>query len=182
MLEAFVKYIVGELGAIAKAPAVFALAVIVSGLIIWRLMEWGYGRENSLLRLQPAEQKAILETLRKVIGAEWAPLTDAEIARLADALRPLPKRRVQMMYENALGSALALTLRTAFQQAGWEILYFGRGGGLDAGFAVGSGAGLPALVKASFEKTTALTPNLIRPHEPEDARSTFIVSVGIKDR
>src|SRR5882762_3105406 len=129
-----VKYIIGEFSVIRAAPVSFGLSVIAVGLLIFYLMTWGYGRENSYLRTQlddykeklkgatPQEARDRIDQLENaanlVIGKRWQPLTYAEVSKLAEQLKPIVDQfRVSIMYENALGQDLAQTFADAFIKA-----------------------------------------------------------------
>ncbi len=77
----------------------------------------------------PEEAKAKIDALERTvnltIGRRWDPLTKPEIAALAVNLTSVPKIRVQIMYENALGKDLAQSFYDAFKQAGWDDASFG---------------------------------------------------------
>jgi hypothetical protein len=85
MLEDFIKYILGEWRTIAQAPVSFFLSVLVLGIIIWAVMNWGYGREMSLLRQQVADYK---DRLSMVFPKE---------AKKADSQAPI---NISFEYEN----------------------------------------------------------------------------------
>ena len=58
MFEQFVRYILGELRLIAKAPLVFGAAVLFLGAIIWAALRWRYSgmieRRNDIIALYKA--------------------------------------------------------------------------------------------------------------------------------
>jgi hypothetical protein len=56
-MKDFVEYILKEARVILGAPIAFTAAVFALGVTIWWFMEWGHGRENSLLRQQVADYK-----------------------------------------------------------------------------------------------------------------------------
>src|SRR5882757_163460 len=97
------KYILGEFSIIRAAPVAFVLSLVAASLLIFYLMTWGYGRENSYLRTQlddykeklkgatPQEARDRIDQLEKmsneVIGKRWQPLSAAEVSKLADQLK-----------------------------------------------------------------------------------------------
>jgi hypothetical protein len=136
------KYIIGEFSVIRSAPVSFGLSVIAVGLLIFYLMTWGYGRENSYLRTQlddykeklkgatPQEARERIDALeaaaKETIGKKWAPLTAAEMDQLSEQLKVTPKITVHVMYENQLGKELAENLFACFKRAGWPDIQITR--------------------------------------------------------
>ncbi|HEV7407499.1 MAG TPA: hypothetical protein VGO01_03340 [Bradyrhizobium sp.] len=98
-----VKYILGEFSVISGAPVAFILSLVAVGLLIFYLMSWAFGRENSYLRTQledykeklkgatPQEAsdriKALEAAAAIAIGKKWPPLSSDEVASISNALR-----------------------------------------------------------------------------------------------
>jgi len=123
---------------IARAPLPFFIALVVAGAIIWIVLAYSYrtrlsnlASEIALVTRQrddyrdklggasPDEAKRKMEELEKrvkeTIGSRWEPLTKDEAARLAAAVAKLEKRRIQVMFANQLGKALARSIADAFE-------------------------------------------------------------------
>jgi len=41
-MEAFVRYVVGEMSTIAHAPVAFVAATLIAGVLIWWMLDWRY--------------------------------------------------------------------------------------------------------------------------------------------
>jgi hypothetical protein len=179
-----VKYILGELAVIRGAPVAFLLSLLATSLLIFYLMTWGYGRENSYLRTQlddykeklkgatPQEARDRIDQLEKlsneVIGKRWQPLTPAQIDKLAEELKPfLNTVKVSIMYENSLGKSLAESVDIAFDKAGWTNRSLGTGSGLGPHLSVGVGSNNALKLKKAVEAATGYRIDASRPQEPE---------------
>ncbi len=189
------KYILGEFSVIRGAPIAFMLSIVAVGSLIFYLMTWGYGRENSYLRTQlddykeklkgatPQEARDRIDQLEKmanlVIGKRWQPLLPAEIAKLSEQLKPIVNHfMVQIMYENALGQELAQTIVDAFNKAGWTRYTFMPGSGLGAGLSTGVGSDATLKLKSAIEASTTYKVSVSRPSQAQ--HSDFIyLAVGV---
>jgi hypothetical protein len=201
VIEQFSKYVLGEIGVIAGAPAIFLIAILVVGSIIWWAMDWRYSgvianrdAEISSLRTQrdeyknksggasPDEVKAKLDELaemsRYTVGAKWPPLTSQEIASLSTKFASIPKQRIQVMYSNYRGKDLAQTFVDALKQAGWTNILFSEGSGLGFGISTGRGKGTAILLRKAIEQTTKLKVSSLGTDDPYEMDSCFI-AVGI---
>jgi hypothetical protein len=189
------KYILGEFSVIRGAPIAFMLSIIAVGSLLFYLMSWGYGRENSYLRTQlddykeklkgatPQEARDRIDQLEKmanlVIGKPWQPLLPAEIAKLAEQLKPIADQfRVQLMYENALGQDLAQTFADAFNKAGWTKYALMPGSGLGAGLSTGRGSDATLKLKSAIEASTTYKVSVIRPGEVQLGDLVYL-AVGV---
>ncbi len=178
------KYILGEFSVIRAAPVAFVLSLVATSLLIFSLMTWGYGRENSYLRTQlddykeklkgatPQEARDRIDQLEKlsneVIGKRWPPLTSAQIAKLADELKPFANVvKISIMYENSLGKELGVSIDKAFDQAGWSNKSFTPGSGLGPHLSVGIGSDTALKVKKAVETATGYKVDASRPDEAE---------------
>jgi len=126
----------------ANLPTFFVILVLIVGAV-WVAFNWSYGAvlatKNGQIELQdrqladyrdklkgatPDQAKAKIDslerTVRMTVGKDWEPLSKAEIAVLASKLKALPKTRIQIMYENALGKDLAQSFLDAFKAAEWD--------------------------------------------------------------
>src|SRR5258708_1769808 len=106
MLEAFIKYVLGEFRIIWDAPLSFATSVAAVALITWFAMDWRYGgvisnkdSELSLAKAQrddyrdklggatPDQARAKIEalerTVKMTVGTRWVPLDKSQISTLA---------------------------------------------------------------------------------------------------
>ena len=109
---------------VAAAPIPFAIALIGIAAAILLAVAWScrrmLGRRAG--RRPGAEEEnsdALERMLALTIGARWTPLNESEIAALSTRLTDIPKIRVQIMYENALGKDLAQSFYEAFKLAEW---------------------------------------------------------------
>lgn len=203
-MDPIIKYVLSEIQVIAQAPIIFLIALMVSGTVIWWVVNWSLSSvlahrnaEITLLRSQRDDYKdklggaspdqakakidALEQTLNLTIGSSWQPLSKAEIKALSADLSNIPKVRVQIMYENALGKALAQSFYDAFKQAGWHGATFGPGAALDAGITVGQGSGTAAALKTAIESASDLSVEVIRPNESEWPDLVFL-AVGINSK
>ena len=113
------------------------------------------------------------------IGSRWAPLNEAEIAALSTRLAEIPKIRVQIMYENALGKELAQSFYEAFKLAEWGGAALGIGSGLGYGVTIGQGSGTATIaLKSAIEATTQLKVAIVRPDQPQWPGVVFL-AVGV---
>jgi hypothetical protein len=182
-------------------PKTFALMTAVIITVVWLIVNYSYStilsNKNSQIELQdrqlsdykqkldgasPDQAKAKIDALEKTIdltiGKRWEPLTKSEIAALSQALSDVPKIRVQIMYENALGKDLGQSFYDAFKQAGWTDATFGTGGGLGYGVTTGQGAGSAVALKAAIEKSSKVKVEALRTDQKEWPGLIFL-AVGI---
>ena len=128
----------------------------------------------------PDEAKARLEALERnanwTIGPQWRSLKSSEIARLKEAIGNLPKRRVQIMYSNHLGAALAGEFTEVFKDLGWPIVSLGEGGGLGFGISTGRGKGMAIDLKKAIEASTDF---VVSSHGPEEADMPDLVFLAV---
>jgi len=187
---------------IARAPLPFFIALVVASAIIWIVLSYSYrtrlsnrASEIALVTRQrddyrdklggasPDEAKRKMEELEKrvkeTIGSRWEPLTKDEAARLSAAVAKLEKRRIQVMFANQLGKALARSIADAFETAGWNDTRFSEGGGLEIGISTGRGNGLALKLKEAIEASTRFkNVHSFGPTEP-DIPGIVFVGVGI---
>jgi len=117
--------------------------------------------------------------LALTIGARWTPLNEAEIAALSTRLTDIPKIRVQIMYENALGKDLAQSFYEAFKLAEWGGAALGIGSGLGHGVTIGQGSGTATIaLKSAIEATSRLKVEIVRPDQPQWPGVIFL-AVGV---
>jgi hypothetical protein len=113
------------------------------------------------------------------IGSRWTPLNEAEIAALSTRLTDIPKIRVQIMYENALGKDLAQSFYEAFKLAEWGGAALGIGSGLGYGVTIGQGSGTATItLKSAIEATSQLKVAIVRPDQPQWPGVVFL-AVGV---
>ena len=113
------------------------------------------------------------------IGSRWTPLNEAEIAALSARLTDIPKIRVQIMYENALGKELAQSFYEAFKLAEWGGAALGIGSGLGHGVTIGQGSGTATIaLKSAIEATSQVKVAVVRPDQPQWPGVVFL-AVGI---
>lgn len=170
MLDAVIKYLLGELWVISQAPVTFAVAMTVIAVVMWKALSWRFAAKDDLIALykarldgaspdQARERIQSLEaTLKKVVGTEWPTLTQQQIQGLAHAARSIEKRRIQVMYENPFGKSLARQIADAFEMSGWDVI-FGTGSGLEDGIVVGRSPTVSTAIKEALVATTGL-PNV----------------------
>ena len=187
---------------IARAPVPFLIAVALVGLIIWSVLAYSYSTRIANLKSEiglvtrqrddyreklggasPDQAKSKIEELEKrvkeTIGSRWESLTKDEAARLSAAVAKLEKRRIQVMYANQLGKALARSIADAFEAAGWNDMHFSEGGGLEVGLSTGRGNGMALRLKEAIEVSTRFKKvHSFGPTEP-DIPGIVFVGVGI---
>jgi hypothetical protein len=113
------------------------------------------------------------------IGSRWEPLNEAEIAALSAKLTDIPKLRVQIMYENALGKELAQSFYEAFKQVRWDGATLGIGSGLGPGVTIGQGSGTATVaLKSAIETASRVKVEILRPDRPQWPGIVFL-AVGI---
>ena len=113
------------------------------------------------------------------IGSRWAPLSEAEIVALSTRLADIPKIRVQIMYENALGKDLAQSFYEAFKLAEWGGAALGIGSGLGYGVTIGQGSGTATItLKSAIEATSQVKVAIVRPDQPQWPGVIFL-AVGV---
>ena len=113
------------------------------------------------------------------IGSRWAPLSEAEIVALSTRLADIPKIRVQIMYENALGKELAQSFYEAFKLAEWGGAALGIGSGLGHGVTIGQGSGTATIaLKSAIEATSQVKVAIVRPDKPQWPGVVFL-AVGV---
>jgi len=187
------KYILGEFSVIRGAPIAFILSLVAASLLIFYLMTWGYGRENSYLRTQlddykeklkgatPQEARDRIDALetaaKETIGKKWQPLTATEMDHLTGQLKAAAKIRVHIMFENQLGKELAENMLACFKRAEWPDVKATTGAGFGLGVSVGHGP-IVEPVKLAIERATKLRPHLYDPPQSEMAGFMFI-GIGI---
>jgi uncharacterized protein YxeA len=92
------KYIIGDFSVIRGAPIALILSLAAASLLIFYLMTWAYGRENSYLRTQlddykeklkgatPQEARDRIDGLeaaaKETIGKKWPPLTVLAVSQV----------------------------------------------------------------------------------------------------
>ncbi|WP_245309164.1 hypothetical protein [Bradyrhizobium retamae] len=123
--------------------------------------------------------ESLEQTIRKMVGTSWAPLTRPQIANLAAKLKEIQKGRAQIMYENHLGKELAQNIFEAFREAGWSEAWLSTGSGLGEGVVVGWSSRAEA-VKAALEAVAKL-PVWAKDTEKE-VPDLIIVGIGINVR
>jgi hypothetical protein len=179
---------------VAAAPVPFAVAFVGIAAVIALAVGWSCRRMLSKRadrrRLDHGdgpgkataeeESKAALERMVALtIGSRWTPLTEAEIAALSTRLADIPKIRVQIMYENALGKDLAQSFYEAFKLAEWGGAALGIGSGLGHGVTIGQGSGrTTTALKSAIEATSQLKVAIVRPDQPQWPGVVFL-AVGV---
>lgn len=183
----------------ANLSTFFVILVLMIGAV-WIVVNWSYSgvlsSKNGQIELQdrqiadykdklrgasPEEAKAKIDlleqTVRKVTGAPWMPLTATQIAALASKLKDIKASRAQIMYENALGKELAASIFEAFKQAGWSEAWLSPGTTLGDGIVVGWSSRAVA-VKGALESAAGLKMVWAKDTEKE-IPSPIIVGVGL---
>jgi hypothetical protein len=179
---------------VAAAPIPFAIALVGIAAVILLAAGWSYRRVRSkradrrLLdggdRPGTATAKenstdALERMVALTIGSRWPPLNEAEIAALSTRLADIPKIRVQIMYENALGKELAQSFYEAFKLAEWGGAALGIGSGLGHGVTIGQGSGTATIaLKSAIEATSQLKVAIVRPDQPQWPGVVFL-AVGV---
>jgi hypothetical protein len=184
--------ILGQLAAVSNAPIPFFAALLIVAAFIWWAIDWRYSAvlshrdaeisdyKTKLSGATPEQAKDKIEsleqTIRKMVGTGWAPLTRPQIANLAMKLKEIKKSRAQIMYENHLGKELAQSILEAFKEAGWSEALVSAGSGLGEGIVVGWSSRAEA-VKTALE-TVGKLPVWAKDTEKE-IPDLIIVGVGI---
>jgi hypothetical protein len=179
---------------VAAAPMPFAIAFVSIAAAILLAVGWSYRRvlsKRADRRLSEhgnrpgsatAEDKntdALERMVALTIGSRWTPLNEAEIAALGSRLTEIPKIRVQIMYENALGKELAQSFYEAFKLAEWGGAALGIGSGLGDGVTIGQGSGTATIaLKSAIEATSRLKVAIVRPDQPQWPGVIFL-AVGV---
>jgi hypothetical protein len=184
---------------VTAAPIPFAIAVVVTGGLIWFAVGWSYSSvlsgKTAQIELQdrqladyrdklkgatPEEAKAKIEalenTVRMIVGERWEPLSKAEIATFASKLKDIKNSRASIMYENAFCKEMAQSIFDAFKLAGWDEAKLEPGLGLGEGIVVGWSSRAVA-IKTALESTAKL-PVWAKDTEKEIA-DLVIVGVGL---
>jgi hypothetical protein len=179
---------------VAAAPIPFAIAFVGIAAAILLAVGWSYRRVRSKRadrRLsdhgdRPGKATAEGENtdglermVALTIGSRWPPLSEAEIAALSTRLTEIPKIRVQIMYENALGKDLAQSFYEAFKLAEWGGAALGIGSGLGHGVTIGQGSGTATIaLKSAIEATSRVKVAIVRPDQPQWPGVIFL-AVGV---
>jgi hypothetical protein len=175
---------------VAAAPIPFAIALVSIAAAILLAVGWSYRKraDRRLLdrgdrpgRATAAEENsdALEQMVALTIGSRWTPLNEAEIAALSARLTDIPKIRVQIMYENALGKDLAQSFYEAFRLAEWGGAALGIGSGLGHGVTIGQGSGTATIaLKSAIEATSQLKVAIVRPDQPQWPGVIFL-AVGV---
>lgn len=146
-MEALLKYVVGEMGVIARAPAIFIGALLALTLIVWWLMDWRYSgiisnKEASLALLReqrddyknklggatPDEARARIDALERKLSelaANVKPprnLTTSQNQFLLPALQKA-QGRLRITHEGSCPDCrrYANDFVHVFRQAGWTV-------------------------------------------------------------
>ena len=179
---------------VAAAPIPFAIALVSIAAAILLAVGWSYRRvlgkraDRRLSdqgerpgRTTAAEENsdALERMVALTIGSRWTPLNETEIAALSTRLTEIPKIRVQIMYENALGKELAESFYEAFKLAEWGGAALGIGSGLGHGVTIGQGSGTATItLKSAIEATSQLKVAIVRPDQPQWPGVVFL-AVGV---
>ena len=174
---------------VAAAPIPFAIGFVGIAVVISLAVAWSYRKraDRRLLdhgdrpgRTAPEENSDALERMVALtIGSRWTPLNETEIAALSTRLTEIPKIRVQIMYENALGKELAQSFYEAFKLAEWGGAALGIGSGLGYGVTIGQGSGTATIaLKSAIEATSQLKVAIVRPDQPQWPGVVFL-AVGV---
>ena len=175
---------------VAAAPIPFAIAFVGIAVVISLAVGWAYRKRADRRRMDhgdrpggataEGENRDGLERMVALtIGSRWAPLNETEIAALSARLADIPKIRVQIMYENALGKDLAQSFYEAFKLAEWGGAALGIGSGLGNGVTIGQGSGTATIaLKSAIEATSRLKIAIVRPDQPQWPGVVFL-AVGV---
>ena len=175
---------------VAAAPIPFAIAFVGTAAAVSRAVVWSYRKRADRRRSDQGDgpggataeggnTDALERMVALTIGSRWTPLTEAEIAALSKRLADIPKIRVQIMYENALGKELAQSFYEAFKLAEWGGAALGIGSGLGYGVTIGQGSGTPTIaLKSAIEATSRLQIAIVRPDQPQWPGVIFL-AVGV---
>jgi hypothetical protein len=148
-MEPIIKYVVGEMRVIAKAPATFFVALLVLGAAIWWAMDWRYGRhlstkdgEISLLTRQrddykdklggasPDEAKARIDTLEKQLDERLAKieprhLSQQQIEIIRSSLARLRGSNFALSIQSDMSctdcAIYAADFQSVISETGWAI-------------------------------------------------------------
>jgi hypothetical protein len=172
----------------AGVPVPFAVALVGIAAAILLAVGWSCRRvlrkraERRRSDHRTAEEEntdALDRMVALTIGSRWTPLNEAEIAALSTRLVDIPKIRVQIMYENALGKELAQSFYEAFKLAEWGGAALGIGSGLGHGVTIGQGSGTATIaLKTAIEATSQLKVAIVRPDQPQWPGVIFL-AVGV---
>ena len=176
-----------ELATVQAAPIAYLVVLVPIALGIWAALNWRYkgiieklkgvidGLKEDNTRHQArlkeyrenvgagsptevgARIKRLEDTIRYTVGSEWEPLKQAQIDLLATQLSKLQKHRVQLMYRNRNGRALAESFRTAFEKAGWTVPTFVIAPDFENGIFVGPQWEETGKIRSIVEETTGLS-------------------------
>ena len=175
---------------VAAAPIPLAIAFVGIAAAFSLAVVWSYRKRADRRRLdhgdglgkataEEASKAALERMVALTIGSRWTPLTEAEIAALGTRLADIPKIRVQIMYENALGKELAQSFYEAFKLAEWGGAALGIGSGLGNGVTIGQGSGTATIaLKSAIEATSRLKIAIVRPDQPQWPGVIFL-AVGV---
>jgi len=175
---------------VAAAPIPFVIAFVSIAAVISLAVGWSYRKRADRRLLDhgdrpgraTAEEEntdALERMVALTIGSRWTPLNEAEIAALSTRLTDIPKIRVQIMYENALGKELAESFYEAFKLAEWGGAALGIGSGLGYGVTIGQGSGTATIaLKSAIEATSQLKVAIVRPDQPQWPGVVFL-AVGV---
>ncbi len=175
---------------VAAAPIPFAIAFIGIAAVISLAVAWFYrkraerrlsdhGDRPSRATAKGGNTDALERMVALTIGSRWTPLNEAEIAALSARLAEIPKIRVQIMYENALGKELAQSFYEAFKLAEWGGAALGIGSGLGHGVTIGQGSGTATIaLKTAIEAASQLKVTIVRPDQPQWPGVVFL-AVGV---
>ncbi len=169
MVEAWLKYVVGEMRVIAQALVIFFGALTMISIAIWKALGWRHAPKDDLIALykarldgaSPDEARARIKSLEAIIdrtiGAKWDPLTEREIKRLAEGLSKIKDRPtyINIGYLNYLGDGAAHSLETAFRQAAWKT-EASLSADMEEGLTIGPYPKMSALIKDAIESSTRL--------------------------
>ncbi len=148
-MEGILRYVVGELRVIARAPAIFAAALIVLAGAVWWAMDWRYSgiianrdAEISSLKTQRDDYRDKLNgaspdqaaekinqltneiaRLKRIEDAraakEWPPLTDKQIAQWSIALAQFKPTFLAVFFTDQYSDAFRESLYQVFKNASW---------------------------------------------------------------
>ena len=175
---------------VAAAPIPFAIAFVGTAAAVSLAVVWSYRKRADRRRSDQGDgpggataeggnTDALERMVALTIGSRWTPLTEAEIAALSKRLADIPKIRVQIMYENALGKELAQSFYEAFKLAEWGGAALGIGSGLGNGVTIGQGSGTATIaLKSAIEATSQLKVVIVRPDQPQWPGVVFL-AVGV---
>ena len=174
------------------AIAFVSIAAAISLAVVWsyrgvlgkradrRLSNHGDGPGRATAEKENTD--ALERMVASTIGSRWTPLNEAEIVALSTRLTDIPKIRVQIMYENALGKELAQSFYEAFKLAEWGGAALGIGSGLGHGVTIGQGSGTATIaLKSAIEATSQVKVAIVRPDQPQWPGVVFL-AVGINSR